>query len=125
MARSLSGSQRRNLIRQWGRAAVAANQSLVVYLRALHEAATAGVETGAQRAILSTANAGQSVTYGLGDAAEAVSQAGALTLLAEVLDVAEALTGTAADDAALIGQLVDLLGTPIRASVNRYQTLRL
>lgn len=123
MARSLSGSQRRVLLRHWRQQAEDADEFFADWLLSQAANVIGEAHTGDGRAVVSTTNAGQSVTFAVGDASDPVAQSVAIALISEAADLAQSLTYTDDDD--LLAQLITHLGTPIRASVNRYQTLRL
>lgn len=114
---------RRTLLRSWATQAEAADEYFADWLQAQAAAVIGSAHTGDTRAVLSTTNAGQSVTFTGADNIDPVSQAQAVQLLTEAADVSHSLTYTDDDD--LLAQLIAVLGTPVRASVNTYQTLRL
>lgn len=123
MARTLNGSMRRVLLRHWRQQAEDADEFFADWLMSQAANVVGDAHTGDGRAVVSTANAGQSVTFAVGDSADPVAQAGAIALMTEAADLAQSLTYTDDDD--LLAQLITLLGTPVRSSVNTYQTLRL
>ena len=123
MARSLSGSQRRVLLRHWRQQAEDADEFFADWLLSQAANVIGEAHTGDGRAVVSTTNAGQSVTFAVGDSSDPVAQSVAIALISEAADLAQSLTYTDDDD--LLAQLITHLGTPIRGSVNRYQTLRL
>lgn len=122
MARSLTGSQRRTLLRSWAAQAAAADEGLADWLQAQATAVIGSAHTGDGRAVLSTSNAGQSVTFTGADNLDPVSQAQAVALMTEAADVSHSLTYTDDDD--LLVQLIEHLGTPVSSFTKSYSGIR-
>jgi hypothetical protein len=119
----MSGATRRTLLRSWRQQAEDSDRYFADWLQNAAASVIGSAHTGDGRSVLSTTNAGQSVTFLGADNLDPVSQAQAVALLTEAADVAQSLTYSDDDD--LLQKLIQHLGTPIRASVNTYRTLRL